>query len=91
VNEVFSIIGIIGAICFALSGLPQAIKSWKDGHSRGIATATVWLWLVGEAATLAYTYHKYPDDYILILNYLSNVILVGIVFKYKYWARNINE
>lgn len=87
-NEVFAIIGIIGAICFALSGLPQAIKSWRDGHSGGIATATVWLWLIGEGATLAYTYHKYPGDYILILNYLSNVILVGIVFKYKYWTRN---
>jgi uncharacterized protein with PQ loop repeat len=88
VIEVFSIIGVLGAICFALSGLPQAIKSWKDGHSNGIATATVWLWLIGELFTLIYTYSKYPNDYILILNYLSNVILVGIVFKYKYWKRN---
>lgn len=87
-DKIFSIIGIIGAICFALSGLPQAIKSYKDGHSKGIATATVWLWLVGEGATLLYTYYKYPNDYILLLNYLSNVILVGIVFKYKYWTRN---
>ena len=86
-NSLFSIIGLIGAICFALSGLPQAIKSWKDGHSKGIAVGTVWLWLIGEAATLVYTNHKYPHDYILLLNYLSNVILVGIIFRYKYWIR----
>jgi uncharacterized protein with PQ loop repeat len=86
-DNLFAIIGIIGAICFALSGLPQAIKSYKDGHSKGIATATVWLWLIGEAATLLYTYYKYTNDYILICNYLSNVILVGIIFIYKYWPR----
>jgi uncharacterized protein with PQ loop repeat len=78
-KEVFAIIGIIGAICFAISGLPQAIKSLKEGHSKGIATATVWLWLIGEAATLAYTYHRYPEDYILILNYLSNVVQIQIL------------
>jgi uncharacterized protein with PQ loop repeat len=86
-SKLFLTIGIIGSICFALSGFPQAIKSWRDGHSKGIATATVWLWLIGEAGTLAYTYYNYPQDYILLLNYLSNVIMVGIIFRYKYWER----
>ena len=29
-------IGWIGSICFALCAIPQAWKSFKDGHSRGI-------------------------------------------------------
>ena len=86
-RELFLIIGTIGAIAFALSGLPQAVKSWRDGHSNGIAHGTVWLWMIGEASMIAYALYFYPLDFVLIANYTLNLILVSIIFKYKYWKK----
>jgi uncharacterized protein with PQ loop repeat len=83
------LLGTIGGICFAFSGLPQAYKSWKDGHSDGITYGTIWLWLIGEGMMLAYALHFYTSDLILILNYTFNFLLVFIIFKYKYWKRKM--
>jgi uncharacterized protein with PQ loop repeat len=86
-NELFLFIGTVGTICFSLSGLPQAIKSFKDGHSNGLANGTLWLWLIGEAAMLIYSVHFYTKDFVLITNYVVNFVLVSIIFKYKYFKR----
>lgn len=83
------LLGTVGAICFALSGLPQAIKSWRDGHSDGVAHGTVWLWLIGEGLMLAYALYFYTQDWILTTNYTANFLLVSIIFKFKYWRRKV--
>jgi uncharacterized protein with PQ loop repeat len=90
-TEFFMLLGTVGAICFALSGLPQAIKSWNDGHSDGVAHGTVWLWLIGEGMMLAYALHFYTQDWILTTNYMTNFLLVSIIFKFKYWRRKRND
>jgi uncharacterized protein with PQ loop repeat len=83
----FQLLGGLGTTCFALSALPQAIKSWKEGHAKGISAATVWLWVIGEAAMFGYTLKVYPNDYILLINYAVNLALVSVIFRYKYWTR----
>ena len=81
------LLGTIGAICLAFSGLPQAIRSWQEGHSQGIAHGTSILWLLGEACMLAYALYFYTYDFVLISNYTLNFILVSIIFKFKYWPK----
>lgn len=83
ITWIFLTFGTIGAICFALSGAPQAWKSWREKHSEGIAWGTVVLWLVGEGATLLYALYFYPTDWILLSNYLLNTFFVSIIFIYK--------
>lgn len=75
------IIGWIGAIAFGLSAVPQAYKSFKEGHSFGISSGLIVLWLIGEIATLIYVWPtgKLP----LIVNYMANLIFVGIIAYYK--------
>lgn len=89
VYSFFMFLGTIGALCFAFSGLPQAYRSWKDGHSDGIAHGTIWLWLIGESMMLAYALHFYTNDFILTVNYTFNFLLVSVIFKYKYWRRKV--
>lgn len=84
---VLEVIGLIGATAFALSGVPQAIKSVREGHSRGVAHGTVLLWLLGEGAMLAYASVKYPSDWVLISNYLANFLVVGVIAWFKYRPR----
>ena len=84
-------IGVVGATAFALSGVPQAIKSYREGHSRGVAHGTVLLWLLGEGAMLVYAGIKYTSDFILIGNYLANFLVVGIIAWSKYRPRAVAE
>lgn len=78
------LIGMVGVTCFALSGIPQAIKSIRDGHSNGISHGTIWLWLIGEFAMLDYAFVKYSNDMVLIINYLANFLVVAVIAFYKY-------
>jgi len=84
-------IGAIGALAFALSGLPQAIQCVRVGNAQGLAHGTVALWLIGEAAMLIYalgTYRKRCNaglsDWILLANYGGNLLIVGVIAWYRW-------
>ena len=83
-DPMIELLGLFGAVAFALSGVPQAIKSWREGHSHGVAHGTVLLWLLGEAAMLAYAVGKYTSDLILMGNYAANFVVVGVIAWFKY-------
>ena len=42
-----NVLGWIGSICFALCGLPQAIKCVRQGNTQGLSTLFLTLWSVG--------------------------------------------
>jgi uncharacterized protein with PQ loop repeat len=75
------IIGWLGSICLAICGLPQAWMSYRDKHSHGISWAFVLLWAFGEAFALAYVYDKL--DLPLVTNYLTNILILGVILYYK--------
>ena len=78
-------LGAVGALAFALSGLPQAIQCVRTGHAHGLAHGTVALWLVGEAAMLTYALSMYATDLVLLVNYGGNLLIVGVIAWYR-WA-----
>ncbi len=81
------IIGWIGSFCFAICAIPQAYMSYKDGHSRGISWGLLILWFIGEVCTLIYIA---PKKHIpLIFNYLSNLLFILIILKYKVFERRV--
>jgi uncharacterized protein with PQ loop repeat len=75
------IIGWLGSICLAICGIPQAWMSFKDKHSHGISWAFILLWAFGEAFALAYVYDKL--DLPLVVNYLTNILIVGVILYFK--------
>lgn len=78
---VFQTFGWLGSICLAICGLPQAWMSYKDKNSNGISWAFILLWAFGEAFALAYVYDKL--DLPLVMNYLTNILIVGVILYYK--------
>lgn len=84
-----SYLGWIGAICFALCGSPQALKSYKDGHSNGLDCKFLLMWTVGEVFTLIAVVKDAPLKY-LIYNYAANLIFLVIMWKYKIWPRKVS-
>ena len=80
------IFGWIGAVCFAICGIPQAYKSYKDGHSRGISNGLLTLWMIGEISMVIYILPK--GDAPLLLNYFGNILSVGTIIYYKVKPRD---
>lgn len=80
-------IGWVGNILFSFCGLPQAYKSYKDGHSRGISSLLLWMWGIGEVLTLVYVFLKHGLDLPLTTNYFMNIIFILIISKYKIFPR----
>jgi uncharacterized protein with PQ loop repeat len=81
-----NLLGIVGMLCFAICSIPQAYKSFKDGNSSGISHAFLWLWISGEVLTLLYVFLT-SCDIILVLNYIFNLLFLGIITMYKFFPR----
>ena len=75
------IIGWIGSICFSLCALPQAVASFKQGHSDGISKIFLALWLTGEICMLWYTWRF--GNLPITLNYLANLACLLVIIRYK--------
>jgi uncharacterized protein with PQ loop repeat len=84
--SIFEILGWLGSICLAICGIPQAWQSFKDKHSHGISWGFVLLWAFGEIFALAYVYDKL--DLPLLLNYATNILILGVILFYKINPKN---
>jgi len=76
------ICGWIGAACFALCGLPQAIQVMNQGHAAGVNPAFVSLWFCGEIFSMIYVYHTHGLDKPLFFNYALNLAFISIILYY---------
>ena len=86
-DALISFIGLIGALAFAVSGVPQAIQSVRLGTSRGMSGGTILLWMIGETAMLTYTALVYPGDFVLLGNYAANFLIVALIAWYYLFPR----
>ena len=80
------IIGWIGAILFAISCAPQAIKTYKSKQAKDLSMWMLQLWFWGEIFSLIYIMNNVTLQWPLITNYTFNAIMVGylIYAKIKY-------
>lgn len=76
------IVGWIGSILFSLCAAPQAYKSWKQKHSRGLDWSFLLMWLLGGIFTIAYVSQK-EDVLPLLVNYYTNLSLLCVIIWYR--------
>lgn len=65
----------------ALCGLPQAIRSYIDGHSDGISWGFVLTWFMGCILMLIYVFPS--GSMPLIVDYMLNICFTTIIIYYK--------
>jgi uncharacterized protein with PQ loop repeat len=75
------VIGWLGSIMLATCGAPQAWKSYRTKSSGDISSAFLSLWAAGEIFTLIYVAPTL--NYPLIVNYVFNLLFIGVIVKYK--------
>ena len=78
--------GWISSIAFGICAIPQAMMSYKDGHSNGMSNGLLTLWMIGETTGLMYAVGL--NELPLMLNYGANALFVGVVMHYKFFPRN---
>lgn len=71
-------IGIAGSVLLALCAVPLV---WEALIKRSIRmnSAFLTIWTLGELFTFIYVY----GDWILMLNYGANLLLLAVVWRYK--------
>ena len=79
-------IGLLGVLFFAACAVPQAILSYRQGHSEGLSVVFLLLWTFGEIFTLIYVFAKL-QDLLLMINYAGNLVLLSIIWRYKLFPR----
>lgn len=75
------ILGWLGSLCLSICGLPQAWMSFKEKNSQGISWGFLLLWGFGELFGIAYVLDKM--DAPLVMNYATNILIVGVILYYK--------
>lgn len=78
-----------GTTILVIRGLPQAYKSWVDGHSRGLSQAMLWLWFLGSALLLPHLILQW--EVLLITVYVANILCILVMLKYFYFPRRLKN
>jgi uncharacterized protein with PQ loop repeat len=70
----------IGSILLAICGLPEAIISFKTKRC-SIGWGMLLCWLFGEILLSIFAIQT--KQYVLLINYFTNLTILGIMIKYK--------
>ena len=76
-------LGTFGAFCLALCAAPQALKTIRTRSAGDLSWWFLTLWLLGEIAFFIYNILYLDNDLYLNINYISNIIFIFVIFKYK--------
>lgn len=79
--DLILLMGWLGSLCLSICGLPQAWMSFKEKSSEGISWGFLLLWGFGELFGIAYVVDK--ADAPLIMNYATNILIIGVILYYK--------
>ena len=74
------LIGYIGGLLLTICGIPEVIRTVKDNKCH-LGWSMLVLWTLGEFFMVAYAF--YLGNGPLIMNYVFNFFVVGIMLYYK--------
>lgn len=86
--NLLSITGWLGSVLLIICGAPQAFKSLREGHSKGVSLSFLLLWLMGEVLMLIYSLLELKI-WLLMFNYLGNILFILIIIYYKLKPRKL--
>lgn len=73
-------VAAIGSILLACCGLPEMIRTIQDKRCH-VGWPMLLLWLFGEICLIIFAFQT--RQYILLINYFSNVAFVSVMCYYK--------
>lgn len=87
---IWEIIGWVGTVFLMLCIFPQAIKTYKEGHAKGMSAYFIALWVMGSLLTLGYLLALHPSAIPVIMARVLNFLPLGVIVYFKLKPRNNN-
>ena len=85
-TDIVAVCGWLGTVLLGICGLPQLVKSCREGHSHGISWLFILAWFFGEIFFLVYILVE-SKGIILVMNYSLNLVFAGGILFYKIFPR----
>jgi len=79
------VIGWLSTLFLSVCGIPQAIKSYREGHANGLSNGFLFCWTTGEILLIAHTYMVL--DWPVFFNACANLLIMCVMLRYKFWPR----
>ncbi len=89
-TNLLQIFGWIGSFAYAISCIPQAYTSIRQGNSQGVNPWFMLLWIIGSVCSLIYISPTIIQQLPLALNFSIGGISAGIVLFYCFHERKNN-
>ena len=83
------LLGWLGTLFFALCGVPQAYKCFRQGNAYGISKIFIFMWLIGEICYIIATWISFGFVFWLMINYFCNVLFILIIIYYMICPKKI--
>lgn len=81
------LLGWIGSVCFALTGLPLAVRCTRRGHANDLSLAFLAFWCGGEICYIAAVLLEFGWVSWLMANYILNLVWITIIVRYRLCPR----
>lgn len=79
------ILGWIGAICFIVCAVPQAVLCIKQGHTKGLSLWFLLLWFIGEVTYTLAVLLEYGLVLWLLSSYIAGILSLFVIGRYYFW------
>ncbi len=86
-NLVLQICGWAGSFCYAVSVIPQAYTSIKQGHSDGVNPWFMLLMIMGGIGSLLFISPHITENLPLVMNFVCSALAASIVLFYCFHRR----
>lgn len=83
--DVENVLAWLGQMLLLVCSLPQAFKSYRDGHSAGLSVYMIWLWGLG--MFFSFFYFLMTAQVPATINYGFNIFVWAIIAKYYHFPR----
>lgn len=77
-------IAALGSFLLAICGLPEALKAYETKQC-SVGWGMLLTWLLGELLLIIFAFQT--KQYILLVNYFSNVAFISIMIFYKIFSK----
>lgn len=74
-----------GQMLLLVCSLPQAVMSYRNGHSKGLSGLMIWLW--GSGMFFSFFYFLLSAQVPAIINYGFNLVVWGVIARYYHFPR----
>ncbi|MBR7158430.1 MAG: PQ-loop repeat-containing protein [Alphaproteobacteria bacterium] len=86
-HGILQIFGWIGSFAYAISCIPQAYTSVRQGHSHGVNRWFMILWIIGAVCSLIYISPTMLEQLPLVFNFGVGGISASVVLFYCFHER----